>query len=724
LGRQASASVQNSFIKGLITEATGLNFPENACTETTNCVFDERGRVYRRLGIDFENSTGALIAERDGAVVNSYFWKAAAGNGDNSIAVLQVGAVLYFYRIDDQIVSDDLVGAIWLPGFSPASAPSPAISECQFAAGNGYLFVSHPHLDSFYVEYTSASTIVANRISLAVRDFEGVDDGLAVDARPWGYTFTNHMYNLYNQGWNVKDIDPAHTDKFLVHAVDWWYHSKADFPSNADVWWLSKEADDEYNPQKLSPTLGNSPAPKGHFVMDPYYQDRLTLLVNAGIVRTDVVYPSPMPVVTSGFNRASTTGFFAGRVWYAGVSGQNYSNKVYFSQIIEHKRQFGLCHQQNDPTSEERFDLLPTDGGVITIQEAGTIVKLWPIDNYMLVFATNGIWGITGSEGIGFAANDYTVKKVSSIPALTESSFVDVAGFPSWWNADGIYIAAIDPTSLSVQIQSMTDETIKTFFADIPVINKRYARGYFNSRTRVIQWVYRQKPVTDLTTAYSYDRVLNFNVLAKSFYPWDISDFPVSINGIMVVEGQASRASVEPLYNNLGQWIYDNSGFALVETLAITSLALPSTTKFIVSHEYGSLHRFWFAEEKDATYKDWFSYDFKGTDFKSHLVSGYAVHGDAQRKFQPNYVYMFNETLDEDNVLDFATQANYATSGDTGKWSSTQRLFFRNDPYAFQYRKVKTRGTGVAMQFRVTSVTGEPFRLIGWSNYETQNESI
>jgi len=51
----------------------------------------------------------------------------------------------------------------------------------------------------------------------------------------------------------------------------------------------------------------------------------------------------------------------------------------------------GNCYQVNDPTSDQLFDLLPTDGGVIVIQGCGSIYKLFPLQNALLVFAANGV---------------------------------------------------------------------------------------------------------------------------------------------------------------------------------------------------------------------------------------------------------------------------------------------------------------------------------------------
>jgi hypothetical protein len=52
--QQLGTTTENNFTKGLITEATGLNFPENAATSTDNCQYTLIGDVTRRLGIDRE----------------------------------------------------------------------------------------------------------------------------------------------------------------------------------------------------------------------------------------------------------------------------------------------------------------------------------------------------------------------------------------------------------------------------------------------------------------------------------------------------------------------------------------------------------------------------------------------------------------------------------------------------------------------------------------------
>jgi hypothetical protein len=96
-----SVSIENNFTKGLITEATGLNFPENACTETYNCVFDRIGEVSRRYGIDLEDHLEALADyDADKDAITEFFWTAVALTGDINFLTIQIGSVISFWKID------------------------------------------------------------------------------------------------------------------------------------------------------------------------------------------------------------------------------------------------------------------------------------------------------------------------------------------------------------------------------------------------------------------------------------------------------------------------------------------------------------------------------------------------------------------------------------------------------------------------------------------------
>lgn len=712
--RQANSFVENNFVKGLITEATGLNFPEQAVTETDNCVFDEKGVVRRRRGVDLEYGYEALSVSVSGKALSVYLWEAAAGSGDNAIVVVQVGSTLYFYLTDGETVSDNQFDSLSLSTFLPSgSTEDPSIEECQFAAGKGYLFVASPVLESFYVEFDADDeSVSATAITVQIRDFEGVEDGVELRDRPASLTAL-HEYNICNQGWNSTRVwNAASTHEF---PVDHWNDELSNYPSHVDVWWYFKNGSGDFDPNAIRFSAGNTPAPKGHFILDYYNQDR------TGVDRENPINSfADLPSTTAGVHRASTIAFHAGRVWYSGVTGAGYSNTILFSQIIEADDQIGACHQKNDPTVEDIATLLPTDGGTILIPDSGTVVKLFSYEDSMLVFATNGIWRVSGSEGLGFRANDYSVTKVSSVPCLTAASFVSIAGVPSFWNAEGIYSINSQQGLGSTSVNSLTDTTIRSFIEDIPYESRKYVRGAYNRGTRVVTWVYRTTSPTNVTERYSFDAVLNLNTISGAFYGWTFDTTNVTLNGVVVP--LASRNAATP------EAVTDSSLATVTNSALVTVYAFggsiesmkADTTKFLVS--FGSSVTF--ADEWADTYVDWYSFDDTGVAYTSTFTTGYKVHGNGMTKAQPTYINLFFATSEHDNSIDFRSLWQYATSGSTGRWSTAQRIVTTDNNYSYTRKRIKSRGSGNAYQFRVTSVTGQPFELIGWAVFETMSSGV
>src|SRR5882762_6842285 len=94
-----TANGQNNFVGGFKTEFTGLNFPENACTSTQNCVFTLVGDVVRRPGIDFElNFSSIVIGTTSNLAINTYKWNNVGGDGLTQVMVVQIGSNLYFFQ--------------------------------------------------------------------------------------------------------------------------------------------------------------------------------------------------------------------------------------------------------------------------------------------------------------------------------------------------------------------------------------------------------------------------------------------------------------------------------------------------------------------------------------------------------------------------------------------------------------------------------------------------
>jgi len=761
---QSQVAVENGFIRGLISEATGLNFPKDAATDTLNCTFDAKGVVSRRLGIDYEASAStANTVTRNSSAVTEFLWESVAGDGNRSFLVAQVGTILHFWNVPSSgaLSANKKSFTVNLATYQVSGATNIGTRPCQFAAGQGVLFVVHPNCEPFYISYSSGTdNITETQITVFIRDLWGIEESIPFNVRPSSIT-THHKYNLFNQGWYVGYAFVYNGNNVSDGSnipYDYWVATRSvkeidGYPSNADVWWQYKNSIGAFSLQALrvsGKTPPSSPAPKGHFIMKAFQQykgyskianfDRTssttaTVTLYEGVpwlsgtsvtveganlsqynntftvssigsgtshdqfsitgtfpLSTDegpkenfyvFLSNNAAPHITAGTNRPSTVAFYAGRVWYGGTSAQDFNDKIYFTKIIEQPSDYGRCYQVNDPTSEDLSDLLPTDGGVIAIPDMGNLVKMVAVGQDLILFATNGVWRITGSEGIGFTANDYSVSKLSNVPAISPLSFVVVEGSPLFWNNDGIY--SMTPEG----VQPLTDKTIKSWYTNLCTCSKANAKGVYNPLDKTIYWLYRSTPLSTTDDTYEYDRILCLNTITGSFYPHSIgtgSGYP-TVNGVVVTQ-----------YNG----------------------AVGSTTKFLTTkNTSGTTFTVTFSEFRDTNYVDWETPDV-GLDFDSYFTTGFKVPGEGLRQQFGNYINVFCNAA-ANSSLKLRAKWDYANAANSGEWSSEQEVYISKTLRDTLRRRVKLRGRGIACQLSFRSSAGKPFSLIGWSMMETVN---
>ena len=398
--------------------------------------------------------------------------------------------------------------------------------------------------------------------------------------------------------------------------------------------------------------------------------------------------------------RPSCTAFFASRAWYAGLNDLNLGNNLYFSRIIELPTQFGQCYQQNDPTSEVLFDLLPDDGGVIRIPEMGRVVKLFNYQTTLLIFATNGVWTIRGSSDRGgFTANSFAVRKISSIGSQSPKSFVDVKGFPVWWSEEGIQQIDYNPQFDSFQVNSLTQESLKRQYLTIPAYNRRFTKGAYDSHIDFIYWLYSDNTDTTQVTQSSFNKILIYHTKGKSFATWTLSEASIDIKGVVFVQ--------------------DSIGISTPKV------------KFICSYPSSTDQKLVYADLKDSSYTDWATYaaDISGdtadaTPLVSSATSGYRLDGEVIKFFQNNYITVVLENVTNSGCY-VQGVFNSALNGNSGGWGTKQSIFNSTRPNdAVVMKRLKIRGKGRIAQLKFTSKPGQPFTIIGWSVLETANSDV
>jgi len=274
MSRQKGNKEYRTFVKGIITEANALTFPENASLDESNFVLQRDGSRQRRLGLDYENDyiLSAAINEdnfNEGAIT-THNWNNILGNSASSLVVVQVGDTLHFYdNTVSAISANKLSYTIDLNEYAIDGASLIHKYPIQAAAIRGYFVVVGKYLEPFYVIYEKDSdTFFSAQIQPRMRDIFGLDDGFLIDEEPSTLT-DEHQYNLYNQGWTA--------DKVAAYKSG---SSPSRYPSNVQIWTEGRDASDNFSASLLQKQhFGNTPAPRGHYiqsVFNPIYEASLT----------------------------------------------------------------------------------------------------------------------------------------------------------------------------------------------------------------------------------------------------------------------------------------------------------------------------------------------------------------------------------------------------------------------------------------------------------------
>jgi len=484
----------NTFVGGLITEASPLTFPENASLDEVNFRLCRDGSRERRLGMDylFNQSTSLSRLQLEKMYGSLYKWEAAQIDGDQTIGVVQVGNLLYFIDLYARVKPKLTDPIPLLNGGVPVDTGLSGGKPIEFATLNGYLLLLCEELPNPYLAYYNKTTDVVTfeTANIQIRDFYGVDDGLAINERPTTLSET-HRYNLRNQGWTSDITTTCGTD-----VLDCTFSTLGYYPSNSDTWLAGKIGDltdanvDKYDPNIAARNfIDAGQVPRGHYILDLY---------NRGLDRhnhTGTTLPTDHET-----NYASTIAAYAGRAWYSGIKGTiessdsrspRLSNAVLFSQVFTDKINLIKCFQEADPTSWKFNEVVDTDGGVIHIPGCSGIRRLFAQKQSLFVFADNGVWEIRGPTGTGFTATSFEVKKINSFGISAKHSIVDAMGNIFYWGYSGIYAILPDPNMDGVYTtQNVTQRTIQTRYDEIDSFAKRSAKGIYDPYNNKIRWLF------------------------------------------------------------------------------------------------------------------------------------------------------------------------------------------------------------------------------------------
>ena len=713
MAQRLNQKVVNTFIKGLITEAGELTFPEDASIDELNCLLGRDGSRRRRLAAKVEESNvlSTFTVSATG-VFTTGRWENAAGQAGLDFLVVQTGTKLYFYNTATEPYSgNEKSFSIDLTTFEHAGGISSGSTKVQMTSILGALVIASEAIDSFYVEYdTVTDTISTSAISPRVRDFEWQGDTETYSEGVASPT-AEREYDTANAGWTGDQGSAALTA---------YETANTEYPPLTHPWYSGKNASGNFDATEWSKVFtGTTLTGNGHFILDFFNKVR-----------------SGLPTETES-TRFKSVAAFSGRVFFAGLTSAKNGGKILFSKQLDNVTEVSRCYQQNDPTSENSSDLLDTDGGVIIIPDANNIQKLHVFGSTLFIFAENGVWQISGVDNV-FRATEYSVSRITQVGMNNPDTFVSVEGIPMWWSKNGIHTISFDQVSGKGQEQNLTLSTIQSFFDLIDGNAKSNVSASYDVTNKRVHWFY---PENGETVANKKNNVLTLDVAIQAFYPWSISDSVGSTDYVMgsfFFQGFGSDYVDLEVTTSAGDDVVTSAGDNVVVS-KLSQLALSDSSVGLMVFD-GATSKMTIGFFQGTDFLDW-----GDADYSSYAEAGYDFLGDLVLKKNSPYIQVYLRP----------TETGFTGSDDTGYtpvressllvssyWdfrnstSSTPQQAYRlkyvpvvntsslntwDYPENVVTTRLKMRGRGRSMRLRFESEQGKDFVLLGFGIISAAN---
>jgi hypothetical protein len=720
--QRISQKVVNTFVKGLITEAGELTFPENASVDELNCLLQRDGSRRRRLSVELEaNSVDSSFNVSTNFVFHTGLWKNVSGQAGFNLLVVQNGSTLYFYDTANQPFSGQAKSfSVDMSAFEQAGSADSGSVYVEMTSINGDLIVVSSAINPFYIEYDSVTdTVSTTQITLRIRDFEWQGDtSTYFEGLPTASVTLAREYDTANAGW-IGTTGAAALSTYIT--------AESEYPPLTIPWYAGKDSNGNFSVSEWKKIFaGTSLTGNGHFILDLFYKDRSAVSGIVGIT----------PEIET--TRFQSVAAFSGRVFYAGLTSAKNGGRIYFSKQLDNITEVGNCYQLNDPTSENFSDLLDTDGGVILLPDAMNIQKLYVVGSSLYVFAENGVWRINGVDNV-FRATEYAVQKVTSTGIQNARTFVDVEGIPIWWSKFGIHTVTVDGVSGAATEQNLSLPTIQKFFEEIDANARDNCRGIYDTINKRVLWFY---PKNGETVLNKKNRVLTLDIALQAFYPWEVADQSTNTSYIVGAEYYSGFGSdltdVNVILSNGDNVVTSTGDNVVISTISGTAQADSFTILMVRNGATGKLTMALF---KGTDFLDW------GTaDYDSYAEAGYDFMGDLMLKKTSPYILVYMRPTEEgwsgseslgytpirESSMLVSSYWNFRTSSSTTPQQAYRLKYMPvpdvgnlntwDYPEEVMSTRLKLRGYGRSMRLRFESETGKDFVLLGYGVLQGANQ--
>ena len=279
-----------NFVKGLNTEVSPLNFPDQTALDLDNFELRVSGELRRRRGNSLEQggaNVNLVTIPGATAAFSKFTWHSVGGDAGRTFIVVQHGNTLHYYD-DDPILSTNK-----LPFTTDLTTYSTNVLfntvPCTFTEGRTKLFVANQYMNTIYIDYIPGTpgTLTVEQIDPMIRNFEDAPDDVPLDAFPEYIAgppivplSDTHFWNLKIRGWRTPDINAYGADSLAWPAKNMIWHQgykRVDAATQSASTVNYEDWTKEWDSAKLEAELfSNSSGPRGSLFLDPYDTTSLT----------------------------------------------------------------------------------------------------------------------------------------------------------------------------------------------------------------------------------------------------------------------------------------------------------------------------------------------------------------------------------------------------------------------------------------------------------------
>lgn len=410
--------------------------------------------------------------------------------------------------------------------------------------------------------------------------------------------------------------------------------------------------------------------------------------------------------------KASCVGTAFGRVWLGGIDVEGLENNIGYSKVIlDSARDAEVFHQVNKPTDPEVNQLMDSDGGLLTIEGSGEIYDFYQFRKSLIVFAENGVWAITGSDGAGFKATDFSVSRISSVGCLGIGYYAEGAEGLFYLNRSSVNVISenqfgkLDTTDISTAaIQSKVSSLLKNKY-NTSMCTLSY--DPLNSKMYVNFKDYYREDSNGVQTSYADLRYsLIFDTVSKAWTERKRGEDPAKVGPYYDADGDIVRG--------LGTWYqgsYHSAPFTADQSSGDNML-------YLASYVTGSDTTVAFCTESGESHSD----RLPAEVYESTARINPVVLTDPLTDKQISYLEVYSENPKVLDASACTVNTNYSWSAEP---TGTPFEAIRYDHYPVQLHhadndviitKEKVHGKGKAVDISFTNNEADKtFKILGYA---------